>query len=98
MHAAADEINRLRKLNAVERRWQDVDRPKQAARIAELEAHQLLALPLTHPELEPGMHALVVFEGSCPLGGDTPEDWCIGKHDKAVGWLPLPDQSEANGD
>lgn len=98
VHAAADEIKRLRKANAVERRWQEVDRPKLTARIAELKAAQLQPLPLTHPELEPGMSTLVVFEGSCPLGSDTTEDWCIGKHDKAVGWLPLPDQSEANGD
>ena len=51
-------------------------------------------LPFTHPELEPGMTALVVFEGSCPLGGDTTEDWCIDKHDKAVGWLPAADENE----
>ena len=50
-------------------------------------------LPMTHPDLYPGRDAYVVFEGSCPIGGDHPADWCVMPDDNAVGWLPILDES-----
>ena len=70
-----------------------VENEELKTRVSVLEAAANKPLSLTHHDLEPGLMVLVVFEGSCPIGGDRPEDWCVGPDDRVVGWLPLPDQS-----